>query len=217
MNQKKIVAFGDSFTWGSDLLDYTTHTPSLNTWPALLAKEFNLEYTCFAVEGGSNQTILRLLLENIDNLSDCLVILNWTWIDRWDFYDINSEHWNTLRPTGTESSTFAHMYYKYFQSELWDKLESLKSINLALSLLEQKNIPYITTCIDSLAVDTKFHNPSYINFLINNVCDKLLWFNGAGFYHWSKENNYSISNTWHPLEEAHQAAFEYVKNNYEFT
>jgi hypothetical protein len=122
-----------------------------------------------------------------------------------------------LRPTGTEKKKFSNIYYKYFQSELWDKLESLKSINLALELLDSKNIPYISTCVDSLLIDKKFHNPKYIDFLINNIYNKLLWFNSEGFYNWSKSNNFPISDSWHPLEKAHQMAFEYIINNYEFT
>jgi hypothetical protein len=43
----KVISFGDSFTWGTDLCDYSTKTPSQFTWPSLLAKHLNVTYQSF--------------------------------------------------------------------------------------------------------------------------------------------------------------------------
>jgi len=238
---KRVISFGDSFTWGNDLNDCKEYTGeaeweefcnsySKKTWSALLANYFSAEYTCLAVAGSSNQTILRDILNQLDNItSQDFVIVNWSWIDRWDFYDIDIERWITVRPMGLSLSNplvnqnyklnneYQKIYYTYFQSELWDKLESLKAISIAIDFLEKYNIKYFMTCVDPLIIDEQFHYDSVIKLLINNIKDKLFWFDRKGFYHWSKENKYPISDLWHPLEEAHQAAFEYIINNYEFT
>ena len=206
----RLISFGDSFTFGNDLKDCNGEIPSQLTWPSLLAKHLNLTYECLAEPGCSNSSIFRKVLSAKIQPSD-LVVINWTWIDRWDFY--NHDHWETLRPSGTETSDFYKIYYKYFQSELWDKIETLKNIHSIFSLLNN----FISTTIDPLTVDKQWHCPIYVDRLIDVIQPNLKWFDGKGFYHWSKENKYPISDLWHPLEEAHQAAFEYIINNYEFT
>jgi hypothetical protein len=207
----RLIAFGDSFTWGTDLADSKpVSIPSQNTWPALLARHLGLEYICNAVEGASNKTIVREFFNYYPNLKeDDTVIINWTWIDRWDYYD--GDKWHILRPS-ENSSSFHKIYYKYFQSELWDKFESLKDIVLVHNLLEKLNIKYYATCVDKLVIDKTFHNPVYVNSLIDEICNTLLWFDNKGFYQWAKDNNFKISETWHPLEEAHHAAFNYIKH-----
>ena len=219
----KLHAFGDSFTYGSDLQDcdnVNNEAPkghSLCTWSALVAKDKSIDYICYASPGETNQTIVRHFFNNINSIdSNDLVVLNWTWINRWDFYNINDNKWESLRPDSTKSIFFKN-YITYFQSELWDKLETLKAINLVHSVLKNKKIKFIATCVDSLAFDTKWHCPEYIENLQNNVKDDITWFNDMGFYDWAKENNYKISDNWHPLEEAHNDAFKYINENSKIT
>lgn len=202
-----MISFGDSFTFGNDLADWSNQTPSQSTWPALLAKHLGVEYNCYAEPGSSNSTILRALLST-EILPTDLVIVNWTWIDRWDFY--NGNEWSTLRPSGTEDNPFYKHYYKYFQSELWDKFETLKNLQIAFSMLDN----FISTALDPLTVDKQWHCPEYVNTLIDTVNTKLTWFDGKGLYHWAKDNDFPISDKWHPLEQAHQRAFEYIKNEF---
>ena len=259
----KLVAFGDSFTWGTDLKDavcnalstdlkqqetYENHhyqdrkiamystvdhkhrvvsweaCYSRNTWPALLANNLGLEYVCYAVQGCSNQTIIRQFFEYLPYINDNdVVIVNWTWIDRWDFCvpkeeKIISQQWQTVRPSGPEDSKFKEIYFKHMQSELWDKVESLKVILLIINTLKSKNIPFIMTCIDKLIIDQTYHSPNYITNLQNEVANYIAWFQDKGFYHWAKDNDYPIHKEGgHPLEEAHQAAFEYIRDNHDFT
>jgi len=214
----KLHAFGDSFTFGSDLKDcdtsYGNKIHSENTWPSLLANSKSLNYVCHAYPGETNQTMVRRFFGNVHLIdSDDFVVVNWTWINRWDFYNTNDNKWEHLRPD-TEDNIFFENYIKYFQSELWDKLETLKAINLVQSFLKNKNIKFIMTCIDKLAFDERWHCPKYIENLQDIVRDDIQWFEGMGFYDWAKTNNYKISDKWHPLEEAHRDAFKYIN---EFT
>jgi len=206
----RLVAFGDSFIFGNDLHDWDDLTPSQSTWPALLAKHLNLDYVCAAEPGSSNSSITRQVLSFKFQPND-FVTLNWTWINRWDFF--NGTDWETVRPSGCESSIFARYYYKFFQSEEWDKFESLKNMQLIHGFLDQKGIKYISTCIDELTLNTRWHSPTYIRTLIDLVSPKITFFEQRGFYHWSREKKFKISNLMHPLEEAHRAAFEYIKDS----
>jgi hypothetical protein len=226
MQYKRVISFGDSFTWGSDLSDCEDMNPSValdivldsysrKTWPALLAEHLGIEYQCKAFPGFSNSSIVRQILST-EILSTDLVIVNWTWIDRWDFYDNNNcyirKGWVTLSP-GDQKHEFFKPYYKYFQSELWDKYETLKNIQLAFGMLDN----FISTAVDPLTVDTQWHCPAYVKTLIDNVSPALTWFENKGFYDWAKDKNLPISDKLHPLEQAHQAAFEYIRDNYDFT
>ena len=216
----KIVAFGDSFTWGSELADVVASNDILysnHTWPALLAKKHDMQYMCFAKPGAGNQTIARTILSNIDKIATSdLVVINWTWIDRWDFYNLQDQDWVTVRPSSNATTIFDRYYFKYFQSELWNKLESLKSVTLVHSLLKAHSINFIATSIDDLLFDTRFHFPSYIKFLQNSIKDDITYFNNNGFYKWSKANKFEIGENGHPLEKAHHSAFNYIEENYDF-
>lgn len=231
-----LIAFGDSFTWGSDLSDefillgntepdsvlleefgMLPNKPSSLTWTSLVAEYLNMNYKCYAKPGCSNNTIARTFLDKIDEInSNDLVVINWTWINRWDFYNMDDDEWVTLRPTSdiNEQSKF---YFSYLQSELWDKWESLKCISMVISMLKERNIQYFMTCIDDLILDSDYHNPKYIKELQSNILLDINWFNGKSFVEWSKERNYPISKNHHPLDKAHYEAFKYIKNRNEFT
>jgi hypothetical protein len=227
MQYKRVISFGDSFTWGTDLsdcnevdptvpLDVVLDSYSRKTWPALIAQHLEVDYECKAFPGSSNSTILRQIL-SAEILPTDLVIVNWTWIDRWDFYTGNDclirEGWTTLRPNSNTRNDLHKFYYTYLQSELWDKFETLKNIHLAFSTLDN----FISTAVDPLTVDKTWHCPSYVNKLIDRVSPSITWFNNSGFYNWAKDNGFPISDSWHPLELAHQRAFEYIRDNYDFT
>lgn len=110
-----LVAGGDSFTYGSELKDgVTPHDPngteparpqvSQSTFPALLAKEFNIEYQCAAYPGFSNSAIRRTTMNMCEKLSDIgLVIITWSFPGRYEFrfnYDTEERwgHWYSITP-----------------------------------------------------------------------------------------------------------------------
>jgi len=258
----KLISFGDSFTWGTDLSDclefgaehdvlkikdpyvlrilkqhkagpyaeidhnynkkISTSCYSRSTWPALLANDMNIEYICYAMAGGSNQTIIRKIMQYLPYINETdYVVVNWTYISRWDFIDPEklpiTNQWETIRPTNNNNSNFEKFYFKYIQNELWDKWESLKSILLVYNLLKNKNIKFMMTSLDTLVLDTTFHTPSYIKNAQNEIKDSIIMFDNKGFNDWCTEHNFKRGEKNHPLEEAHIAAFEYIKDNHDFT
>lgn len=76
MTTRRLVTFGDSFTYGHYLPDHSTQS-----WPALLADKMNLEIVNMADPGASNIEILSALLTFNFNAND-LVIVGWTFIER---------------------------------------------------------------------------------------------------------------------------------------
>jgi hypothetical protein len=81
-----LIAAGDSFTWGSDLSDSTSTQYSNHTWSALTAQYLNADYRCFALQGGSNSSIARRCLHQLEskskNIEDKVVMVMWTYPHR---------------------------------------------------------------------------------------------------------------------------------------
>lgn len=204
---KAIKVFGDSFMFGSDLFDCNDKMGkfSTQTWPALIANKLNTDYKCYAWPGVGNNFISQQVIKHADPNS--LNVIVWTWIDRWEFFDITTNKWTTVRPTGTEDHPIAEIYYKHLQSELQDKWQSLNYIYSTLCYLKQHNIPYVFHIMDELLLDPAHHCPEYISRLQNDIRDELLRFPyECTFLTWSQLNDFPISTNLHPLEEAHISA-----------
>lgn len=214
-----LKSFGCSFIFGSDLPDAVAIpgqavVPSQQTWPAVLAKNFNYQYECFARPGSGNLQILEKIL-NQTSASDgsVLFVIGWTWIDRFDYYNANyskiSWHdWSTILPVDT--TEIAKVYYRDLHSEYQDKFTCLSYIKLAIDTLKQKNIPFVMTCMDELLFDQQWHTTPAVVDLQEYVRPYIVSFEGQTFLDWSRANGYPISTTLHPLEAAHQAAGEYM-------
>ena len=82
---KKIVSFGDSFIFGSELQN---NIDGSRAWPGLIAKELGCEYKTFANPGCGNDYIAQQIYSyfSANSADNTLAIINWTWAVRWDFY-----------------------------------------------------------------------------------------------------------------------------------
>jgi len=78
---KKLLAIGDSFTYGGELASPVTHA-----WPYLLAERIEHEVVNLGVNASGNSKILRHLFEQNINEFD-LIILAWSGFDRMEFAD----------------------------------------------------------------------------------------------------------------------------------
>lgn len=212
-----IISFGCSLIFGTDLNDdnrgHSYPTASNFTWPALIAKTFDLDYNCRAHGGLGNLGILDRVLRATDWYPDNIFIIGWSFIDRFDYSNPNGAHfnngstdWSTLRPN--ESGTLAESYYKHLHSEFKDKFSSLLYINTAIHTLNKKGIPFVMTVIDDLLWEDKWHAPPYIQNMQGEIRPYISDFEGMNFLDWSHHRGFEISPTGHPLEEAHAAAAE---------
>lgn len=219
-----LKSFGCSFIFGTDLADDNFGepyaTPSQLTWPALLAKDLNYEYQCHARPGSGNLRILEKIL-SVSTIESALFVIGWTWIDRLDYtvdptgrdhvYDLAGNNlWRTVTPGNND--LVSQNYYKNLHSQYRDKLVSLTYIKTAIDALTQQNIPFIMTYIDELLFETTWHTNSAITYMQDYIRPYMTKFDGKTFLDYTKEKGFPISETLHPLEPAHQAAFELIKS-----
>lgn len=213
----KLKSFGCSFVYGNDLSDDSYGKkwaqPSQLTWPALVADQLGRSYECYAKPGAGNLYILQqVLTQSALEQDNTVYIINWTWSERFDYIisagDHAREKWETLCPIST--SRIAKEYYKNFHSELQDKLTSLVYIKSAIDCLEQKNIKFFMTYMDDIIFDRRWHAPISVSSLQDQVMPYMNSFDGTTFLNWSRQHNFAISETLHPLDPAHRAACDYI-------
>lgn len=209
-----INTFGDSFLWGTDLSDCVKRDHSKLTWPALLSKKFGLEYCCYANGGASNSEIARTIFSGVgDDTPNTLQVIQWTWIDRTEYVDTETNDWQAIRPS--EQNTVSDNYYKNFHSELQDKWINLNIIANTLQCLELHNLPYVCHVLDQLLLDQTHHAPEYVKRLQEYIAPRITWFPGdTTFFEWAKLERFPISESWHPLEQAHEEAAKIMYKTY---
>jgi len=214
----RLKSFGCSFIFGSELADSSMSpgnvSSSNHTWPALLAQYLGRDYKCYAKPGSGNLQILeKLLIQAADTDGHDLFVIGWSWIDRFDYYNsdydgIVWQDWLTIMPVDTDD--VAKTYYRNLHAEYRDKFTCLSNIKLAIDTLNQKGIPFIMTYIDKLLFDQRWHTTPAVLDLQEYVKPYMTTFEGQSFLEWSRAHGYPETEAWHPLEEAHRAAGEYV-------
>jgi hypothetical protein len=122
---------------------------------------------------------------------------------------------------------FVKQFYKHVgDGEYWEVYCSLKEIVYLQNYLKINNIPYLFTCADnSLFNNYTIENADvYVKSLLGQIDNtKWFWFpegiktnetkTPRGFYQWALENKYPVGTT-HPLEQAHSAAAELIKEKF---
>lgn len=222
----KIVSFGDSFVFGSELKNNTDGSQS---WIGLAAHKLGVEYRTLSVPGCGNENITRQILTYFaeNPADDVLAVINWTWGARWDFYIPGVEQWTTLGLTCVPSK-LAHLidineaekvlefYSKYpGHSTLWDKWRTLQTIYTAQQFLQSRNIASVQTYMDAEMWDPTWHAPNYIRTLQQQTQSVLETFEGQNFLDWSRDRGYTVTEPGlHPLEDAHKAACELWLDRY---
>jgi len=229
-----LVAGGDSFTWGSELSDSINCCSQL-TFPALLAKQANMEYQCVAHPGNSNQSITRITMMTCEEIKDqdIFVVVNWSFMSRFEFeftYQINSpwSPWCSIQPQQSnkdEVKDFAKDFYRHVGTNMsYQTYHTMQSIHLLQSYLKSRSIPYMFTLIDNNFMNnSEWFGSSKV---IRNLIDWDPWFffpeginesettGPRGFYQWALENKYSVGSDGHPLEDAHRDAYNLIKDKF---
>ena len=215
-----LKSFGCSFIYGSELSDEIIYDPSKKqppnysklTWAAHLAQHLNYNYLCYARPGAGNLQIAERALTHLATNETALFVINWTFIDRFDYFDINNptrffnNTWSTLMPI--DETATAKTYYKNLHSEIRDKLTTLMSIKLVVDTLQQKNCPFVMTYMDDLIFDKQWHTTPAITDMQDYILPHMTTFDGLNLQQFAKKNGYPITSIGHPLEQAHAAAGE---------
>ena len=155
----RIVSFGDSFIYGSEIED--NRDGSL-AWPGLIAQQLGLEYQTLAWAGCSNDAIARQIFTYFAQhpSSGVLAVINWTWCMRWDFYLTGVQEWIGLGPTCApeklkdqldreQATDLIETYRRHVSSaHEWNQYRSLQAIMAAQRFLEHHGIVNIQTYMD---------------------------------------------------------------------
>ena len=161
---KKIVGFGDSFVFGSELAN---NNDGQLSWLGQAARQLNVEYETYAVPGCGNENISRQILTYFSNnpIEDTLAVINWTWCVRWDFFLKEADCWITLGPTcvpgklehliGEKKATELIAFYCTHaeQSESWNVFRSLQSVYAVQSWLRHLGVASVQTYMDISMID----------------------------------------------------------------
>lgn len=195
----KIQSFGCSFLAGSDL-----QSPE-HTWPAVIARELGISHENHAWPGVGNLYIMTKVLTHAR--PDAVAVINWTFIDRFDFCSAANEQWHTLRP----SLDHAHgpYYFANLHGQYRDMLTSLTCVNTAVDFLIANGVPFVMTYLDDLlfeTVDPSWHDPRAVSYLQARLKPHVTDFGGESFLTWSQNQGFEISDRLHPLARAHSAA-----------
>jgi hypothetical protein len=223
----KIVSFGDSFIFGSELKN---NNDGSKAWVGLVAEQLDVNYQTYGNPGCGNDNIARQIYSHFSNhtAEDTLAVINWTWTSRWDFYIADYETWIALGPTcvpdrlqhlldSTQSHRLIDLYRDYLNKSLiWNKIRNLQTIFAAQQYLKIKKIKNVQTYMDYELFSTEWHCPDYIAEMQKMVMPEMTdWGNGLNFLDWCKKHNYFITEIgWHPLEDAHAAAADFWLTTY---
>lgn len=211
----KLKSFGCSFIFGTDLHDDGRNLPAATasnyTWPALLAKHHNLQYCCYARGGASNLEILERLLSQLTDVEPAVYVVGWTWIDRFGYTVTDTPYtWKSIMPV--DSDPLAENYYKNIHSEYRDKLTTLICVKTAIDALTASGNKFIMTYMDDLMFDQRWHASPAISYLQQHCRSHMTCFENKSFLEYAKQKGFEISATQHPLEPAHQSAFELIRS-----
>jgi hypothetical protein len=215
----KLKSFGCSFIFGSELTDHSRNPqhPSNFTWPAHLARHLKYDYQCYARPGSGNLQIAERVLSHATDSNDSMFVVGWTWIDRFDYTNSTISNspqasqwtnWRTLMPT--DETQLSKTYYQSLHTEYRDKLTTLMSIRLVIDNLKQRNIPFLMTYMDDLIFDQRWNITPAVTDLQEYILPYMTTFDNLNFVDWSKKNEYPITKQWHPLDEAHAVAGDYM-------
>ena len=222
----KLKSFGCSFIWGSELPDLSKSTDSLIkgsmyselTWPARLSRALNIGYGCYARPGCGNFFIANQCLDQLALNEPALYVINWTWIDRFDYInqDNSSNRWKTLRPNTScdGQEQLADYYYRNLHSQYRDKLATLMHIKLCIDSLQQTGHEFIMTYVDDLMLETEWHTSPAVSTLQEYIRPHLRQFNGLNMLEYSREHGHAFGPQAHPLESAHEDLFQYALANF---
>jgi hypothetical protein len=213
----QITSFGCSLTFGTELADdgsgLPLPTPSKLTWPALIARAVGENYLCRAHGGSGNLLVLDRVLTRCSYWPDEFFIINWTFVDRFDYSDPAGQHFDngindylTARPG--ESDAVSEFYFRNMHSEYKDKLTNLIYIKTAIDHLIKLESKFLMTAIDPTIFCQRWHAPPHVVKLQNEIRPYIHDFEGRNFLDWSRYRGFEITAAGHPLEESHAAAAE---------
>ena len=138
----KLVAFGDSITYGFALDDnFNEDKPSVYAWPSLVAQELNLDVANLGQPGASNKEIWLNILNYNGFGKDDIVIINWNTAQRFCIIDEKDTKRIGLSTRFADKKS-TDIFYKHFYNDYDMWLDTNLRISHIQSFLEKQTTVY---------------------------------------------------------------------------
>lgn len=185
----KILSAGDSFTYGEELSNLN------NAWPYLLGKQLISEVVNLAEPAGSNDKIIRKVLDFIINNPGQinLVLIGWASPGRMEFCDEHGYYdiWpgysgSLLNNDGAHWRNEICKYISVYNSREALYLKYLQQVIMMQQFLKSYNIKYVM--LDVLAQDyyKGMHRNSYANYRDQIDKNFFIEFGTGGMIDWTR-------------------------------
>lgn len=201
----RIRAFGCSFIAGNELAS------PYNSWPSLVADHIGLPFDNHAQGGCGNyhisESVLNAAASDYATNTDSFYMINWTWLDRFDYAINDAAGWSTTLP-GVQSD-INEFHYKRMHSRYVDQVRAVLAIKCVKDFLAQRQIPFVMTYMDKLLFGPVFEDCVGIMDIQQELRAVMSTFDGEDFLSWSQLRGFEISDNHHPLDAAHAAAAQY--------
>jgi len=164
---------GCSHTYGDDLND-----PANTSWPAVIAKECNVNFLNDSASGGTNERIMYRTIKNIDQFDKFYVA--WTYTTRFTRYRTDNNHNVNFNPQLTHELysndldfvNYGNIHYRTWHNELYATKLWLQNILMLQRLFESEKKSYVM--INSTGNNLDRWSSSWQDF--NNSVKSLLCF-----------------------------------------
>lgn len=179
MPKKRLIAFGDSNTWGQGLPDLKTNNyigdgPSKYAWPLLVANRLNLECINNS-ECGTGPKSHAYRISEFDFKNDDIVCILWSYSGRYsiitDEYEVHIHPSFTVnsdivwyKPFPVDYKTIHKLFYTYFHHDKDAVFRYLTYVSYVEKLLNDKNISTY-----HMFLNTKIKKVVKKNIKINNL------------------------------------------------
>lgn len=234
----KLYFNGCSHTWGKELPN-----PGSQSWPSLIAKYRNCEYSNDSICGGSNDRIMYQTMKNIHNFDKFYIA--WTYTSRFTRYRADNNHAVDFNPhlqhdtygNKPEFKEYGLMHYTFWHNELYAFKLWLQKIILLQRFFESEKKSYVMINADNNFIDR--WNVAWQNFnssVQSLICfdlmdDDLLYSEHSEiqklisqldlqhFFGWNTwwitklKSQYPVGTDGHLLEQGHQAVADYILNH----
>ena len=201
-----LYTFGDSFTYGYELLD-----PVNSAWPTVLSKKLNADVINHARPGVDNDFIIETVINSISKQKPDLAIIAWTSASRRQFYDEHGTYVTWPGHITKDKHTHRNTLTKYITAHNNERLEYrrwLLQVILLQTFLQQHNIKYyFVNTFDNQQRYAKY-SVEFDNYIKQITIERFIGWPDLGIVEWCYK--YKLAPGGHPLEQGHAAIAEKI-------